>query len=237
MKKLSSRLKDALLLLPVLFTFSCKQAAEKNISSSSHSKEISASKKEDTANNPVLKKDDVVKKGKTDLNAKSGISNWKANTVASKIGFSVKGPFGTVNGSFSGLQSTILFDKDKLATSSIIANVSTSSISTGVKLRNSDLQKEKYLDAEKHSAISFKSDKIEKSGSGYKAIGEMTIKGISKHQEIPFSFTEKGNEGVFRGTFTIQRQDYGVGKPGGSIGNNVTVDLSVPVSKTSTNKQ
>ncbi|CAN5778978.1 hypothetical protein BH10BAC3_BH10BAC3_00930 [soil metagenome] len=236
MKKLFSTLKNALLLLPALFIFSCKHPAEKNIRSSTQNKQISASEKNDT-NNTHPKKDDVVKKGKTDSPAKTGISKWKANTAASKIGFSVKGPFGTVNGSFSGLQSTILFDKDKLATSSIIANVSTSSISTGVKLRNSDLQKEKYLDAAKHPTISFKSDKIEKSGSGYKAIGEMTIKGISKHQEIPFSFTEKGNEAIFKGTFTIQRQDYGIGKPGGSIGNNVTVDFTIPVSKTSTNKQ
>ena len=105
------------------------------------------------------------------------------------------------------------------------------SISTGIKLRNSDLQKEKYLDSDKYPSISFRSDKIQKSGTGYKANGDLTIKGVTKRIEIPFSFSEKGNDGVFNASFTLQRQDYDVGKSGGSIGSTVTIDLEVPVTK------
>ncbi|HEX4373659.1 MAG TPA: hypothetical protein VHZ50_10185, partial [Puia sp.] len=33
--------------------------------------------------------------------------NWNADTAKAKISFSVKGPFGTVHGSLSGLKATI----------------------------------------------------------------------------------------------------------------------------------
>ena len=98
-------------------------------------------------------------------------------------------------------------------------------------MRNRDLQKEKYLNAEKYPSFNFRSEKIQKSGTGYKAIGSLTIKGVTKPVEIPFSFSEKGNAGVFKGSFTILRQDYGIGSAGGSIGSKVSIDLEIPVTK------
>ena len=162
---------------------------------------------------------------------KDTVNKWNANASAAQIKFSVKGPFGTVHGNLSGLRSNILFDKDNLVASSIGASTDPKSINTGIKLRNRDLQKEKYLNSDNYHSISFRSDKIQRSGTGYKAIGNLTIKGVTKHVEIPFSFSEKGNAGVFKGSFTIQREDYGVGKSGGFIGSTITIDLEVPVTK------
>ena len=162
---------------------------------------------------------------------KSIQKKWTANASAAQIKFSVKGPFGTVHGSFSGLMSTILFDEDNLAASSILASVVVKSINTGIGLRNKDLQKEKYFNADAFPSISFKSNKIKKSGTGFKAMGNLTIKGITKNVEIPFSFSGKGNAGTFKGNFTLQRADYGIGKAGGSIGDTVTIELEVPVTK------
>ena len=98
-------------------------------------------------------------------------------------------------------------------------------------MRNNHLQKEEYFNSDKYPSISFQSDKIQKNGTGYKAIGNLTIKGVTKPVEIPFSFSAKGNAGVFKGSFTILRADYGVGSSGGSIGKTITIDLEVPVTK------
>jgi polyisoprenoid-binding protein YceI len=62
-------------------------------------------------------------------------------------------------------------------------------------------------------------------------MGELTIKGVTKPAEIPFTFTSDGNSGVFKGHFTIKREDFNVGKPGGSVGSLVTINLVVPVKK------
>lgn len=158
-------------------------------------------------------------------------TKWNSDASTAQVKFSIGGPFGTVHGKLSGLKSTILFDENNLAASSISASVESKSISTGIGLRNRDLQKEKYLNSEKYPLLSFRSEKIQKSATGYKAIGSLTIKGVTKHIEIPFTFSEKGNAGIFKGGFTIKRQDYGIGNSGGSIGSTVTIDLEIPVTK------
>jgi polyisoprenoid-binding protein YceI len=158
--------------------------------------------------------------------------NWKPDAANAKISFSVKGPFGTVHGSFSELKATIEFDEKSPAKGSITASVEAKTVSTGVGLRNHDLRtEEQWLDTDKYPQIKFQSKKIEKTDKGYKAIGDLTLKGTTKPVEIPFTFSPKGDEGVFKGQFVIKRGDYKVGKTGGSVGNDVTITLEIPVKK------
>jgi len=158
--------------------------------------------------------------------------NWTVDTTNAKVLFSVKGPFGTVNGSFTGLEASIHFDPNDLAGSMIQASIDAKTVSSGVGMRNRHLRsEEQYLNADKFPRITFKSRKIEKSASGYKAIGDLTLKGISRPVEIAFAFTPNGNTGVFKGEFSIKRQDFNLGKPGGSIGEIVTLHLEVPAKK------
>jgi polyisoprenoid-binding protein YceI len=159
-------------------------------------------------------------------------TNWSVDAANAKVGFSVKGPFGTVNGTFSGLQAAIHFDPADLGGSSIAASVDAGTVSSGVGLRNHHLKsEEQYLNTDKYPRIAFKSSKIEKTGSGYKAVGQLTIKDVTKPVEIPFTFTPNGNDGVFKGDFTFKREDFNIGKTGGSIGDMITIHLDVPVKK------
>jgi polyisoprenoid-binding protein YceI len=156
--------------------------------------------------------------------------NWKADTANAKVNFTLHGPFGTVHGSFTGLEAAINFNEKNLSASSITASIDAKTVSTGVSLRNSDLRnKEEWLNTDKFPRINFKSTKIEKTANGFKASGNMTIKGITKPAEIPFTFVNKESSGVFSGQFTIKREDYNIGKPGGSVGSVITITLTVPV--------
>jgi polyisoprenoid-binding protein YceI len=156
-------------------------------------------------------------------------ANWKVDTTKSKIDFTVKGIFGTVHGSFTGLEATILFNEKNLSASSMFASIDAKTVSTGISLRNSDLRnKEEWLNTEKYPKISFKSKNFEKTGDGYKVLGDLTIKGITKPVEIPFTFTNKDGAGLFKGQFTVSRTEFNLGKPGGSVGSIVTIMLAVP---------
>jgi polyisoprenoid-binding protein YceI len=160
--------------------------------------------------------------------------NWKADSAKAEIGFTVKGLFGTVHGSFSGLVATVQFNEKDLPGSSISASVDAKTVSTGISLRNSDLRnKEEWFNTEKFPRIIFHSKKIEKTAGGYKALGDLTIKGVTKSTEIPFTFTSKGGAGLFKGEFTVKRSDYNLGKPGGSVGSIISVALTVPVNENS----
>jgi polyisoprenoid-binding protein YceI len=157
--------------------------------------------------------------------------SWKVKSNEAKVTFNVKGPFGTVNGSFSGLKANIEFDEKNPEKGSLSASVDVKTINTGIGLRNSDLKKEKYFDAEKYPQISFKSKSIEKSDKGFKAEGTLTMKDVSKPVSIPFTFTANGSNGVFKGDFEINREDFHIGSKGGSIGDKVSIHLEVPASK------
>jgi polyisoprenoid-binding protein YceI len=158
--------------------------------------------------------------------------SWNVDTVNAKVGFSVKGPFGTVHGNFTGLKATIDFDEKNPGAGSIAASVDAKTVSTGVGMRNKHLRSEdQFFNTDKYPEISFHSKKIEKTATGYEAAGELTMKGVTKPVEIPFTFSNKEGAGLFKGQFTIKRADFSLGKPGGSIGEEVTIDLEVPVKK------
>jgi polyisoprenoid-binding protein YceI len=158
--------------------------------------------------------------------------NWIADAPNAKIRFDIKGIFGTVHGSFSGLKSNINFYENNIAGSSISASVDAKTVSTGIGLRNHHLrEEEQWFNTTKYPEISFRSTKIHKSASGFTAEGELTIKDVTRPVSIPFTFDPDGNAGVFKGNFTLKRLDYHLGTPGGSVGEDVNVELEVPVKK------
>jgi len=158
--------------------------------------------------------------------------NWNADTTNAKISFTVKGPFGTVHGSFTGLKAAIQFNEKDLPGSSVFASVEAKTVSTGIGLRNHDLRsKEEWLNTDKYPQIAFRSKKIDKTDKGYIAIGDLTLKGITKREEIPFTFTSNGATGLFKGQYLIKREDFKIGKQGGSVGSDITIILEVPVKK------
>jgi len=158
---------------------------------------------------------------------------WKADAEKAKIDFSVKGLLGTVHGHFTGLKATIRWDEHDLAGSSVNASVDAGTVSTGIGLRNHHVrEEEQFLNASKYPTISFTSKKIVRTAGGFTAEGDLKLKDVTKMVQIPFTFQPGGdNSGVFKGNFNIKREDYNIGKPGGSIGDEIRIDLEVPVTK------
>jgi polyisoprenoid-binding protein YceI len=161
------------------------------------------------------------------------MTNWNVDSAKAKIIFTVKGPFGVVHGSFSGLKAEIKFDEKDLAGSSISASVDAKTVNTGIGLRNHDLRsKEEWLNTDKFPRISYHAKKIEKAGTAYKAMGELTLKGVTKPAGISFTFTpHDGSSGLFKGDLKINREEFNVGKKGGSVGGDISITLEVPVKK------
>jgi len=157
-------------------------------------------------------------------------SGWTVDTANAKVTFSVSGPFGTVHGSFQGLKATIKFNEKDLAASSIRASIDAKTVKTGIGKRDKDLcNEEVWLNVNKFPTITFSSKKFEKTATGYKAVGELTMKGVTKPAVIPFTFTAKGATGLFKGQFPVNREEFNVGKHGGSVGGVITINLEVPV--------
>ena len=160
------------------------------------------------------------------------ITNWRLESEKSKIEFTANGPFGKVNGSFAGLKCNIVFDESNLQGSAIQATVDVNTIETGVGLRNKDLrEKEEWFNAAKYPLIAVQSKQFKKTATGYEMSADLTMKGVTKPVVIPFTFTPAGNGALFLSQFTVNREDFGVGKPGGSVAKEVKLKLEIQVSK------
>lgn len=162
---------------------------------------------------------------------KNAATEWIPDTKSSAIQFTIKN-FGTdVHGSLSGLKARIYFDEKDLDHSSFEGSVKVNTINTGINRRDKDLMQEKYLDESDNPTIIFRTGKIVKSGDGYIAKGTLAIKGRQQVQEWPFTFEKKGDKGIFRSSFTLDRMNFGIGGNGPIMGKQIHVNLEVPASK------
>jgi polyisoprenoid-binding protein YceI len=151
---------------------------------------------------------------------------------SSKITFKIKNAGITVDGSFSDLKAEIRFDPKDLENSKFHASVFVPSINTGIKMRDRDLQEEKYFYSEKFPRISITSSKIKESGKEqYKGTFDLTIRDVTKAVELPFVYTQKDKLRTFSGNFKIDRRDFGVGGNSMILSDDVRVFIEVTTIK------
>ena len=157
-------------------------------------------------------------------------SNWKVKSSA--ITFQIKNAGLTVDGSFGNLVADIKFDQLKPEEGSIKASVDTKTINTGNDMRNGHLCKEEYFDAEKFPKITLQSTKIARTGPiTYNGTFNLTIKGVTKEIIIPFTFMKIPEKTEFKGTFTMNRRDFGVGGSSMTMADDLTVTIVVDVTE------
>ncbi|MEY3682866.1 MAG: hypothetical protein RLZZ289_1400 [Bacteroidota bacterium] len=137
-----------------------------------------------------------------------------------------------VSGNFDELTATsLVFNEANLAQSKLSFKIKVASINTGNGLQNKHARAEEWFDAEKYPYIEFNSSRIEKTPEGFKAIGKLQIKGESKEVTIPFTFTKKGTKGTFIAKFSVNRNDFGVGKKNAGVADNIKITATIPVIK------
>ncbi len=133
------------------------------------------------------------------------------NTEQSKVLFEISNmKFNTVTGSFSGMKGDINFIPSDLEQSNFNVCIDAATVDTGSKKRDQHLQKEDFFDVEKYPTICFISSNVQQVGSTYVVKGQLTMHGISKEMEIPFTFKDN----TFEGEIEVNRIDYKVGGNG-----------------------
>ncbi len=135
------------------------------------------------------------------------------------------------SGVFKEFSGTIVFDAENLSNSSMKLKIKVESINTGNGLQNKHAKSEEWFDASKYPNISFESSRIEKTESGFKAVGKLEIRGVKKDVTIPFTFVKKGSKGTFVAKFSVDRTDYGVGKKGNDVSETIKITATIPVTK------
>lgn len=105
------------------------------------------------------------------------------------ITFQIKHIFVNVSGRFSDFSGSVSFDPEDLDGSFFDVKVLAASLDTFVEMRNTHLRSPDFFDVATFPEISFKSSQIQhKSERDYVLKGLMTLKGISREVELPFTF-------------------------------------------------
>ena len=145
------------------------------------------------------------------------------------VNFSIKNFGLIVEGSFTGLVGSIVFDPANLTAASFKVSVDASTINTGNKSRDGHLNKEEYFNTATYEKITLVSNKITNgtvSGT-YIFEGILNIKGTNKSITFPFTVSPNSQGYLFSGSFKINRRDFKIGGSSLILSDNLTVMLKV----------
>jgi len=146
-----------------------------------------------------------------------GQEKFEIDPTHSNIGFTVRHMVvAKVDGGFKEFFGTILYDEKDLKKSSVNVTIKAASINTQNERRDNHLRGEDFFNTVQDSLITFVSKKIEKRGEGWVAVGDLTIRGITKEIVLPFKILgrmkdPRGNARLgLEATTSIDRFDYNV---------------------------
>jgi polyisoprenoid-binding protein YceI len=153
---------------------------------------------------------------------------WKVTKA--DIQFTIKHGFGTTaDGDFKLKEAKIVFNPTNLAQTQIDATVLTTTISTGLGIRDKVLRKADYFACEQYPEMSLKYVGGIKSVTKNQYTGQfkLKIKATEKLLTLPFTATIAGDKAQFATQFTINRLDYKVGESSFALGDDVKVEVKV----------
>jgi len=135
----------------------------------------------------------------------------------SRVGFVARHAMVTkVRGSFNDVEGQGYLDADDASNSTLEVTIAAASIDTRNEDRDAHLRSNDFLAMDDYPQITFLSTSVEALGDGYRVVGDLTIKGVSKPVTIDFEYTGNavdpyGNQRLgFEGSTVINRKDWGV---------------------------
>jgi polyisoprenoid-binding protein YceI len=144
----------------------------------------------------------------------SGASGQSYRPVdkSSSVKVTVKNAGMDVEGTLTGVEGEIVFNPADLKTASFSISVDAKTINTGIDVRDENLRGEEYLNTNAYPRISFVSKQVTQLRPGaYLVKGTLTIRGISKDINLPFTAVPKNDGLLFSGQTRVNRMDYKIG--------------------------
>ncbi len=142
---------------------------------------------------------------------------WTVDPVHSEVSFKVRHFVTKVPGAFTQWTGEILTDPAKLSGGSVAVVIQSASISTKNDRRDTHLRSADFLAVDSFPTITFKSTKVEATGSALRVIGDLTIRGVTKSVVLQGEFggtfgpAEAGKQKIgFSASTKINRLEYGL---------------------------
>ena len=176
--------------------------------------------------------------------ATAEMSKWNLDKDHTTLGFEVAHMVvSKTKGKFTDYTGVVEMDPDKEVFKTISAVIQTASVTTDHEKRDEHLRSPDFFDAKTFPTMSFKMKSYKKTGDTYTAVGDFTLRGVTK--EITLSGTFNGvakdpwgnTRAGFTAEGTLNRQDYGMrfskllDNGGLMVGDEVKLKLEIEVIK------
>jgi polyisoprenoid-binding protein YceI len=162
----------------------------------------------------------------------SASAQIKTTVTKSKITFEIKNLGIKTAGSIGGLQANIQFDPANLNATVIEATIDPNTINTDNDARDTHLKSDEFFDVAHFPKITMKAVSVKhKSGDKYEGQFNLTLKDKTKLIDVPFTYTETGNTIAIKGSFKLNRLDFGVGGSSLVLSDEVIVSVELEMVK------
>lgn len=144
------------------------------------------------------------------------VATYRIDVGHSDISFRIRHMMSRTRGTFNEWAGTITADPADWTTGSVDVTIQAASIDTRHERRDADLRSDNFFDVETYPAITFKSTKVDVSGTTLSITGDLTIRDVTRSVVLQGEFLGVTGKGTprerigFEASTTINRLDYGV---------------------------
>lgn len=142
----------------------------------------------------------------------AAVTQWSVDKAASKIGWSTTFQGEAINGGFAGYTAQITFDPDKLEQSHVKVGIDLGSVASGDSDRDGTLKSDQFFNVASFPKATYEASKFTKTdATHFVAHGKLTLHGVTKALDLPFSLTIKKDVADMSGTADLDRLAFSVG--------------------------
>ena len=171
--------------------------------------------------------------------APAAAGEYNVDKVHSGLFFKIEhAGMGTFLGRFNDLDGKFALDNEKPESGMLDFKVKAESVDTNNADRDKHLKGGDFFNVKQFPEITFKSKSVKKVEGGFEVTGDLTLTGTTKSVTVKVTNFKTGTsqmtkkEGAgFEANFTINRNDFGITKYPGMLGDNVTLTIGIEGSK------
>jgi polyisoprenoid-binding protein YceI len=167
-------------------------------------------------------------------------STWKIDPAHSSVNFEISHlAVSHVHGSLTNVSGVVELNDKDLTKSSVKATIDTTTVSTGVVMRDNTLKSDNFFNVQKYPKIMFKSSSLRRDNGTVQLLGDLTLNGVTRSVTLdlegpspPQTIGGKTISG-FSATCLIRRSDFsfGASKVNAVVGDDVKLTIDVEIDK------
>ena len=167
-------------------------------------------------------------------------STWKIDPVHSSVNFEITHmAVSHVHGSLTNVSGVVELNDKDITKSSVEASIDTTTVSTGVVMRDNTLKSADFFNVQKYPQTTFKSRSLRRNNGTVQLLGDLALNGVTRSVTLdldgpspPQTIDGKTISG-FSATGLIRRSDFsfGASKFNAVVGDGVKLTIDVEIGK------